>query len=234
MFYSSNFIYDGKYSDEFDFHLVTEGGDILNEYGINFSDNKEITLTFCYSSANEEAQVWNDEVIEFAHSWFISDEYKPFISEDNDKYCYLLKGISLVKRFSIDMTGLIDVTFEVLDNYTYRQQNISIGNTEKEYSIYNYSNVNKPYKPIVELYNIQSTNISISNNTLSKSLVLNNLTIGDNVTIDNEIGTIYNQDGVNLIMKSNRNWIEFKKGTNKIKINGECSAKFKSMYPIMR
>lgn len=234
MFYSGNFIYDGKYSDEHNFHLVSESSDILNEYGINLSEDKEITLTFCYANENGVAQIWEDEVIEFAHEWFISDDYKPFVSNDNDSYCYLLKGKSIIKRFTKDFTGLIDVTFDILDNYTYKYQNIIVGNTEKEYNIYNYSNINKPYKPVIELFNVQSTNISIKNNTLLKCLILDNLVIGSNIIIDNEMGTIFDSEGNNLIMKSDRDWIEFKRGTNKIKIDGNCTAKIKSMYPIMR
>lgn len=234
MFYSGNFIYDGKYSDEYDFHLVSEGGGILNEYGINFSDNDEITLTFCYSSEHGTPYEWTDDTLMFAHEWFIGDDYRPFVSEDNDSYCYLLKGKSLVKRFDNSMRGLIDVTFDILDNYTYKMQNIIIENTEKEYSIYNYSNIKKPYKPIIELYNVNSKDIIIFNNTTKKSISLNDLDIGADIVIDNQIGTIIDSNGKNLLMNCDRNWLEFKKGANLIKINGDCTAKIKSMYPIMR
>lgn len=234
MFYSGNFVYDGKYSDEYDFYLVSENKDILNKYGINFSDEEEITLTFCYASNYGESFEWTDDALMFAHEWFISDDYKPFISEDNDGYCYLLKGKSLIKRLNSNMKGLIDVTFDILDNYTYKMQNIIIENTAKEYSVYNYSNVKKPYKPIIELNNVTSTSIVIKNNTTKKSMTLSNLDSGVNITIDNEIGTIIDSNGKNLLMKCDRNWIELRKGTNLIKIDGDCTAKIKSMYPIMR
>lgn len=234
MFYSENFIYDGKYSDEYDFYLVSEGKDILNKYGINFSDEEEITLTFCYASEYGEPYEWTDDVLMFAHEWFISNDYKAFVSDDNDEYCYLLKGKSIIKRFDSTMRGLIDVTFDILDNYTYKSQTVIIENTTKEYSVYNYSNVNKPYKPIIELYDVNSSYIVIKNNTTKKNMVLSNLDLGVNIIIDNEIGTVTDSNGKNLLMNCDRNWIELIKGTNKIKIDGNCNAKIKSMYPIMR
>lgn len=234
MFYSGNFIYDGKYSDEYDFYLVTEGKDILNEYGINFSDNKEITLTFCYASEYGEPYEWTDDVLMFAHEWFISDNYKPFISDDNDGYCYLLKGKSIVKRFNSKLHGLIDVTFDILDNYTYKTQTIIVENTSKNYNVYNYSNIKKAYKPIIELKSINSNTVSIRNDTTGNALTIDNIEIGVDIIIDNEMGVIVDSNGKNLLMHSNRDWIEFKKGTNVIKIDGKCTAKIKSMYPIMR
>lgn len=235
MFYSGNFIYNGKRSDDYYIHLVSENGDVLNEYGINFSDEEEITLTFCYASEYGEAYVWSDEILEFVHEWFITDNFNPFISEDSEDLMYLLRGKSITKRFTPDFKGLIDVTFDVYSNYAYKKQVVNVNNSTKPFYVTNLSNVNKEYRPIIELNNIQTDTITISNLTYpSEDFILTDIAIGSNVIIDNEIGTITDSNGNNLIMNSNRKWIGLKRGRNRLQITGDCSAKVKSLYPIMR
>ena len=47
------------------------------------------------------------------------------------------------------------------------------------------------------------------------------------------IGTIFDSQGNNLIMNSNRKWIELVKGENLIQVDGECNIVFKAYYPVM-
>ena len=102
MFYSGNFYFDKKYSEEYGIYQVTEGGSVLNEYGIshNGTEDNEVTLSFCYANSFEEAQIWEEEVLETVLEWLITDEYKEFISEDNKNIVYFLKGESYTKRFN--------------------------------------------------------------------------------------------------------------------------------------
>ena len=92
MFYSGNFYFDKKYSEEYGIYQVTEEDSVLNEYGISHNDaeDNEITLSFCYANSFEEAQIWENEVLEAVLEWLITDEYKEFISEDNKNIVYLL------------------------------------------------------------------------------------------------------------------------------------------------
>ena len=235
MFYSGNFYFDKKHSSEYGIYQVTESNDILNEYGISYNgeDDGEITLSFCYADNFEKAQIWEEEVLEVVLNWFITDDYKEFISEDNEEIVYFLKGESYTKRFTHEMKGIIDVTFKTLSQYGYKYYTKKITNTDEEFKVLNDSNINKPYKPIIELKNISSDSIKISNLTTLKSpFIINNLSNKD-IVIDNTIGTIVDIDGNNLIMNSNRKWIELVKGYNSILVEGDCDIVFKAYYPVM-
>lgn len=237
MFYSNVFVYDGKYSDDYEIHLVYENDSILNEYGINFDDKKEITLTFAYANKDFEQIVWEEGILRFVHDWFITEDFKPFVSFDEAEYSYMLRGKTLVKRFNHKMQGLIDVTFEILENFTYKFQNKKIvkDNFSKYNTVYNYSNFEDEYKPLLELKNIQSSEIRIENKTSNKILILSNLPLGKDIFVDNEMGVIVDSDENNLIKYSNRDWITLKKGSNNIVITGSCDyIKIKSMYPIRK
>ena len=235
MFYSGNFYFDKKYSEEYGIYQVTEEDSVLNEYGIshNNTEDNEITLSFFYANSFEEAQIWEEEVLETVLEWLITDEYKEFISEDNKNIIYFLKGQGYVKRFTPDMRGIIDVTFKTLSQYGYKYYTKKVVNPTNEFNVLNSSNINKPYKPVIELKNISSENIQISNLTTNKSpFIINNLSNKD-IIIDNTIGTITDIDGNNLIMNSNRKWIELVKGYNSILVEGNCDIIFKAYYPVM-
>lgn len=234
MFYSSNFYFDKKYSSDFNIHLVSEESNVLNEYGISYNNEEEneITLSFCYANEHNEALIWTDEVLENVLEWFITDDYKEFMSEDNDGIVYFLKGESYVKRFTPDMRGIIDITFKTLSNCGYRYYTNEVVNNGKVFIVLNYSNISKPHKPIIELKNVSSDTITIKNATTNKDpFVINN--ISKDIFIDNALGTITDIDGNNLIMNSNRKWIELVKGDNSILVEGECTVIFKAYYPIM-
>lgn len=234
MFYSEKFIYDGIYSDEYDIYIVSESNNMFNEYGINFEDEDEITLTFCYADKYGNALVWNDEILRFVHEWFIGEDYRQFIVEDDLEYCYLLKGVSIVKRFNREMKGFIDITFEVFENCSYVVDEISFNKNKKEFKVKNISNVCDEYKPVIELYNVSSSSVIIENKTNGNSLIINNIVKNSDVFIDNELGVIMDSKGNNLIANSNREWLSLKKDVNLIKISGDCNGKIKCMYPVMR
>ena len=235
MFYSGNFYFDKKHSSEYGICQVTEEDNVLNEYGLSYNgeENNEITLSFCYTNNFEDAYVWENDIIEDVLEWLITDDYKEFISEDNEDIVYFLKGTSYVKRFTPDMKGIIDVTFKTLSQYGYRYYTKNVIKPNAKFDVLNSSNIDKPYKPIIELKNISSKNIQISNLTTNKSpFIINNLSNKD-IIIDNTIGTITDVDGNNLIMSSNRKWIELVKGYNSILVEGNCDIIFKAYYPIM-
>lgn len=235
MFYSENFYFDKKHSSEFEIFQVTEKNDVINEYGIPYSneDIGEITLSFCYANELNEALVWESEKLESVLEWLITDDYKEFISEDNKNIVYFLKGKSYTKRFTHDMKGVIDVTFETLNTHGYKYYVENIKAPINAFVILNKSNINKPYKPIIELKNISSEVVEISNLTTNKSPFIINILSKKDIVIDNTIGTIVDSEGNNLIMNSNRKWIELVKGENSISVEGDCDVVFKAYYPVM-
>ncbi len=234
MFYSGDFSYNGLRSDEYDVYLVSQTNRVLNEYGINHNDKKEITLTFSNMDSNDTPREWIDETLFFVHEWFISDEFKPFISDDNIEYAYMLRGVSLTKRFNNKMLGLIDVKFEVLDNYTYKRQVVSFNGSNRDHTVYNYSNCFDTYSPLIELKDVNGGTIRITNRTTNTTLTISEVDKGVDVIIDNKTGVITDSNGKQLISKSNRDWIKLNKGTNIITLEGASFGNVTSMYPIMR
>lgn len=235
MFYSDKFYFDDVYSLDFNIYLVYESKEVLNKYGISYNskDENELVLSFCYATEDGTPLSWDDEVLESALGWFITDTYREFISEDDEEIVFFLKGESYEKRFTHQKKGLIDVTFKVLSPHGYRKQVVKIKPEDGYVNIYNPSNVKKNYKPVIELSNIQGDSVVISNKLIDKEpFEVNNLS-GKDIFIDCMIGTITDEDGKNLIMNSNRKWVELQKGDNQILVEGDCQVTFKSYYPVM-
>ncbi|MGL5767222.1 MAG: hypothetical protein ACRCX8_16440 [Sarcina sp.] len=235
MFYSDKFYLNNIHCDDYEIHLVSEDGGVLNEYAIPFNndDENEITLTFCYADGNGTPMVWEEDILNSVLEWMITDSYVPFISEDNEELIYFFKGDSYVKRFTPDMTGLLDVTFKVMSPFAYKKYVKKVTDTSKVFAVMNMSNSDNAYKPIVEINKING-DISIANLSTGKDpFILKNVTVGSNVVVDNKMGSIVDSEGNILIMNSNRKWIELKKGANKFEVNGDCELIFKAYYPVM-
>ena len=236
VFYSNNFIFNKISSEDLDIHLVSEDTDILCEYGIPFNiedDENEITLSFCYSKDDIPLK-WDFDLVTRFLEWMITDDYCEFISEDNLEIIYFLKGIAYQKRLTPSMEGIIDITFKVLSPYGYKHYTKEISQNENNFTLYNHSNSDNNYKPVIKLSNISTDSISLTNETTKKtSFFINNLTNSDIIYIDNLMGTITDEQGNNRLMDSNRSWIELCKGYNSILVDGICDIKIEAYYPIM-
>ena len=235
IFYSDKFYYNEIYSQDYNICLVSEETGVLNEYGISFNNESEneITLSFCYVDHVDQPMVWESEVLENVLEWLITDEYREFISEDDDTVIYFFRGIKYTKRFTSEMKGLLDVTFKVLSPHGYRKSIQTFSSSVGVFNIVNPSNLSKPYKPVIEIRNILDSNISISNTTTNKTALTISNTLNKNIVIDNKMGTITDSEGNNLILNSNRKWIELEKGSNLIAVDGDCDITFKSYFPVM-
>ena len=235
VFYSNNFTFNNIYSKDMNIHLVSEDTDILNEYGIPFNSDEEdteITLSFCYANDNSPLEWDYSTTVDFL-GWIITDDYYEFVSEDNEDIVYYLKGIAYNKRFTNDMTGIIDVTFKMLSPYGYKHYIRQASKNEKIFDVYNYSNVDNAYKPVITLSEISTSTITLTNTTNNIAFTINNLTSSDIIYIDNMMGTITDSKNRNRLNDSNRDWIELTKGLNKISVSGTCKVKIESYYPVM-
>ena len=236
VFNSGNFTFNNIYSKNLNIYLVSEDTGVLNDYGIPFNiedADKEITLSFCYASNNETLSWDYDTVLSFLE-WMITDDYCEFISEDNEDIIYFLKGVGYDKRFTNDMKGIIDVTFKVLSPFGYKHYIREILSLEKNFDIYNYSNINNSYKPLITLSNISTKEITLKNTTTNKEAFnITGLNKSDIITIDNMMGIIVDSKGNNKLSNSNRKWIELTKGLNTLSIDGVCDIRIEAYYPIM-
>lgn len=236
VFYSNNFTFNNVYSMGTNIHLVSEDSGVLNNYGIPFNinnDTNEITLSFCHANDDTPLEWTYDDTVDFL-GWMITDDYCEFISDDNEDIIYFLKGVSYQKRFTNNMVGIIDVTFKVLTPYGYKHYIREISKSEKTFEIYNYSNIDNAYKPVITLSNISSNSVTLTNNTTKKEpFHIENLTNSDVIYIDNVMGTITDAQNNNRLTNSNRAWIELCKGSNMFSIDGKCDIKIEAYYPMM-
>lgn len=237
MFYSDNFTFNNIYSKDHNIYLVTQKTGALNEYGINFdinSDETEITLSFCYADEYGNPLEWDSETLSTFLEWMITDEYHEFISEDNEEIIYFLQGVEYKKNFTSGFKGLIEITFKALSPFGYKYSVYETNLNEKAFDMYNYSNYDNSYKPVITLKNISSDSITITNHTTGKTpFEIYNLGNENQVCIDNKMGTITGFNGNNLINNSNRSWIELAKGENYLSIEGSCTMLVEAYYPIM-
>lgn len=236
IFYSNNFTFNNIYSEGTNIHIVSEDTGILNDYGIPFNINEStnsVTLSFCYADNDNPLEWTYDTIVEFL-GWVITDDYCEFISEDNEDIIYFLKGVSYQKRFTNNMRGVIDVTFEMLSPYGYKHSIREILSGEKTFEVYNYSNIDNAYKPVITLSNISSTSVTITNDTTKKqSFNIKNLTNSDIIYIDNMMGTVVDAQNNNKLTDCNRSWVELCKGSNTFSLEGKCQVTIEAYYPMM-
>lgn len=259
IFYSSNFYLKGIYSQDKSICLATiENNDILNEYGVSYSedltliknsqttsyytnelkDTDDIVLELYYVDDDNKLLVWDDEKLKDTLEWITSNDFIPFVSEDNIDLTYYVKTIKVVKKFNYQKKGYLEVTFKLFSQYAYKEliKPIYIQD-EKIVNIYNYSNVDFQYKPMIEVKNLGDENTIISFKNLRRNeehFEIKGLKNNQKVAIDMLTGIVQDIDnGKNLINKCNRNWLSMDKGGNNFKISGSSQVVFKAQFPIM-
>ena len=92
------------------------------------------------------------------------------------------------------------------------------------------------YKPIIEIKNLgdSSNVITIENESIDKEpFIVQGIKENEVVTIDNLLGTVYNEDKENLLVNCNRKWINLKNGKNKINVSGNLEINIKCQFPVM-
>lgn len=236
IFYSNNFTFNDISSKDINIHLVSEDSGILNDYGIPFNienDTNEVTLSFCYAQNGSPIEWTYEATVDFL-SWIITEDYCEFISEDNEDIIYFLKGVGYKKRFANNMTGIIDVTFQVLTPYGYKHYIREVSSGERRFEIYNFSNIDNAYKPVIVLRDITTNYIRLTNTTTNKEpFLIENLTKGEVIYIDNERGIIMDSSNENRLNNSNRSWVELCKGANIFSVEGTCNVRIEAYYPML-
>ena len=256
IFVSDKFYFDGIHSDEKNICLASMDSGVINDYGINYNEDvvlnksskvssyyskgeekiEDIILQMYYVGENLELLVWEDDVIQDVMDWLISDDFKQFVSEDNLELTYYFKTIKIIKKFTFEKKGYLEVTFRPFSNLAYKTFSKTFTvDTSKDLYFYNYSNVIDDYSPIIEIENLgnESNVISIANVTSQgEAFTITGLSNGEKVIVDNLIGTVVNSNGVNEISKCNRKWLRMNKDSSLIRFEGNAKITFKAQYPV--
>ncbi|HBH3652752.1 TPA: phage tail family protein [Clostridioides difficile] len=259
MFISEKFILNKRTSDSMGVILITESNnDIFNDYGFMYSetiekvksyndnptffkgekDTSEIVLKICLVDGNYIPRKWSDYDIEEICAWIKTDDFVEFISEDNVELIYYVKATKIAKKFTDNLEGYLEVTFQPFTNFAYKSDVKTIiikENIERKIIINNKSNVQDDYMPIVELINLgdESTINIIKNTSIEGQFEIAGIEKNEKVTIDNLYCTVINSKNENRFEKCNRNWLRLKAGENELKIVGNCKLTIKSKYPIL-
>lgn len=248
-------------SDKFEFNKIHSsikqvsllwGDENFIEYGLSFNQQMEydglswktkdndqpstIKLNIIYEVDNI-AKVWTKEKIKDIESWLKTDDFAPFVSDDDKTITYYFKTVNIVRRFDENMKGWLEVEFQPMSNNGYINQNITLRNPSRflkmrnipSMTIVNESDLNEPYYPIIKIRGLNGE-LRLANQTNNIIFTIN---ATGNINIDNKMGTIFDDNGNNLLEHSNRKWMRFNRGTNQIQVIGSCdSVSFISQYEV--
>ena len=194
------------------------------------SDTSEIELDLLlYNSITMEALSINQYNMEEIYDWLITDNFVPFISDDNRGIIYYFKVINLSKVLTFDKQGCLRVTFKSYSKYCYRRKvyELNVNNTSS-LEIYNYSKL--IYKPIIEVVNLgdETTVNKIGN------MEITGLKNNEKIRIDNLTKLILDENNKNKFECCNAKWVELKpRVDNVINVSGNCSIKIICEFPIL-
>jgi phage-related protein len=219
-----------------------------NPYFIeNPSEAEDIELNLLlYDPYTMKPLAINQYNIDEIYDWLITDNFVPFISDDNRRVIYYFKVVKLTKVLNFDKYGYLKVVFKPYSKYCYRREEneaILIGNeidvveeneeiielptVSGKLDIYNYSKI--LYKPIIEIINLGNENTINKINDMEITGLANN----EKIIIDNLTKLVQTEDGINKFNCCNAKWIELKPKDNSLKINGLCRIRVICEFPIL-
>lgn len=257
IFYSGNFYLNNIYSKDKQITLATTEDGILNDYGITYTEDltmiKNSTTSSYYTESDSEVEdlllefwhvdehdnplIWDSEKLQDTLNWITSEDFIPFKTEDDMNLTYYLKATRIIKKFNFEMKGYLEVTFKPFSKYAYMDyvKPLQI-NGEKIQYLYNYSNVDYEYSPIIELQNLgdEKTIISIQNKKSNKDpFIITGLKKNQRVIIDMLTGIVQDiETQENLFSKCNRKWLKMSDRGCDIQFKGNCLIVFKAQFPI--
>ena len=257
VFISDKFIFNGIHSDEMGVALISFNTNILNEHGLKFNrgvslskNNIDMSHFISKEDTIEEIELdialidnlytpisWEDETLIHVIDWLTTDSFVEFISEDNVELTYFFKTTKITKYFNHKKQGYLKVTLQPFSNYAYKKFSKKYTfDSPSSFTIFNPSNLKNMYKPIIEIKNLgdSSNVITIENESIDKEpFIVQGIKENEVVTIDNLLGTVYNEDKENLLVNCNRKWINLKNGKNTINVSGNLEINIKCQFPVM-
>lgn len=233
MFISPHFTFNGKYSRDIGVAIITFGTDMFNSIGVEYSSedvqNIELNLALYNPLTNEPLSI--DEInIEEMMDWLITEDYAPFISDDDLEIIYYFKVVNLKKMLTFEKQGYLKVVFEPFTKYVYkREENEQIINGNKTIKIYNESK--EDYYPIIEITNKgDETTINKINDMEIVGLKKN-----EKIIIDNLTKMVQSNMKENKFSCCNRKWIKLnKRNETSITLDGNMVVKIICEFPLIR
>ena len=215
MFNSKDFTFNGVSNDSFvdyDLWLVDLNSDILNSRGSIYSrtltretesvynpvytesidDTEEVILNFTVVDKHGQLIPWDNAKIKEFTDLFITEDFVPFISQDNPDYIYYFMTTKINRKFTSDNKGVMEVTFKPFSNFAYKKEIYSYNISSSKTIIINNPSKYK-YKPVIKIENLGDES------TINKvnELEVTGLNNRDIVHIDNLMLTCIDANNIN-------------------------------------
>ena len=250
MFIQPNFTFNGIYSRDLGVSITTFDSGIFNDVGIeyssdisiehnlidynpcyieNFAETNEIELNLLvYNPITMKPIDITNSDLEILYDWLITDNFVPFVSDDDVDLTYYFKVVRIQKVLSFKNEGYLRVTFKPYSRYAYRRREYKIDvNGNKEIEISNLSK--QMYYPMIEITN----NGDIYTINSINNMKITNVNTNETIIIDNLLKLVQNTDGKNRFSTCNRKWIGLEpKVDNIIRLNGNMSVKIICEFPV--
>ena len=250
IFIQPHFIFNGKYSKDMNMCITTMDNDMLNNIGVEYSsdieietnlveynpyfkenpsDTNEIELNLLlYNPYTFEALSIDKYNMDEIYEWLITDNFAPFISDDDWEITYYFKVVKLSKVLTFDGKGYLRVTFKPYSKYCYRRKEYTLKvEGSNELVVYNDSRL--VYKPIIKVTNLGDTpTVNKINN-----MEITGLQNGEVIIIDNLTKLIQTKEGVNKFSCCNAKWIHLlPRENNTLTLEGNFELNLICEFPI--
>lgn len=257
-FWNGDFYFNGIHSSNYKVCIVdVNSSDMFKQHGMDFNIelNKESSYGFnnTYGETNRSSnditlqiartdnKEWNLSSLSEIKKWLFQKNFKKFqtndLSENGFNMVYYLKAVATRNFLTKDFLGYIEIDFTPFDSYVYVVPNNKfLLNNNDTKTLYNYSNLYDNYKPIIKIINNgdKTTEFTINNTTLQKSLILTGIDVGETIYVDCQMGLVQNQNGINRFeVLKNYNFIELSQGSNVINFVGNGEVEFVCEFPMI-
>lgn len=252
MFVEPNFLFNGIYSKNLGVSIATFDNSIFHSVGISYTSELQVETDITeYSPYFKEVSSETDEIelnlvlydpmtmlplsiddfnMDELYDWLITDDFCPFISDDDVELVYYFKTVRIEKVLTFNKMGYLKVVFRPYSKYAYRCEEYEIEvNGVDEISIYNPSRI--IYKPIIELVNLGDSETA---NFINDMCILG-LNQNEIIKIDNLTKIVIDENNENKFSCCNRKWIELTpREENIINVTGRCRLKIICEFPIIQ
>lgn len=247
-FKDMGFTFNGRRSSDYGLCIVSIGGNSTqtspfgvertveeeqtNSYIPNYKGVKYTTPTLDISLTkvrNGNPTPFNSQELFDINQWLMgSNEYLPFVSDDNKDVIYYVMFTKGSKYENGLREGYLNLTmklncgsaFSTISHHQYRVQE------SKVVEIYNKSNVDKYIYPDIEFQLLgDSQNITITNLTLGEEMSFTNLPKESHIMCYNDglkSLVCMNDKEYNVRPQFNKKWLRLMYGKNLIRIDSEC------------
>lgn len=230
--------------------IFTMDNDILNNIGIEYSSEIEVETNLVeynpyftekpssveeielnlllYNPYTFETLSIDNYNINEIYEWLVTDDFAPFISDDDREITYYFKVTKLSKVLTFDKKGYLKVVFQPYSKYCYKRKEYILNvRNEETLEIYNESKL--IYKPIIKVTNLgDETTVNKIND-----MEITNLQNGEVIIIDNLTKLVQTEDNINKFSCCNGKWIQLTpRECNIITLSGNFKVEFICEFPV--